>query len=265
MMLFRREVIANLKSLFIWSGGMVFLILAGMGKYEAGAQGGPGSMEELFLGMPDSLKNIFGIGVFDLSRAIEYYGILFIYIALMLSLHAVFIGSGIIAKEERDKTADFLLVKPISRNRILAEKLAAALVIQLILWSITFATSYALLAHYSQGDGFFEELLALMGAGLFLQILFLFFGAFWAGILTKPKRAAAVSSAILLLMFVIKIVSDLSESVQPVGYLSFFRYFDAKDILIRGYSPIHLLFPGICCCGFLFFAFRGYRRRDIHS
>lgn len=265
MLLFRRELYANIKSLMIWTGGMVFLIVAGMGKYEAGALGGPGSMEELFSGIPESLKNIFGIGIFDLSRAIEYYGILFIYIALMLSLSAVFMGSGIIAKEERDKTADFLLVKPISRYQIIFEKLAAGMTIQGVLWLITYGTSYALLTHYSRGEDISSQIFSLMAAALFLQILFLSLGAFWAGLLSKPKRASAVSSGILFVMFAIKIISDLSESTKPIGYLSFFRYFDAKDILIRGYAPVYLLIPGICCLIFFFFSFRGYDRRDIRS
>ena len=41
----------------------------------------------------------------------------------MATVHAAMLGADIISKEERDKTAEFLFVKPISRNKIIISKL----------------------------------------------------------------------------------------------------------------------------------------------
>ena len=46
----------------------------------------------------------------------------------MATIHAAMLGATIIAKEERDKTAEFLFVKPVSRSKIISFKLLVALV-----------------------------------------------------------------------------------------------------------------------------------------
>ncbi|MBZ9609673.1 ABC transporter permease [Clostridium estertheticum] len=132
MNVFIVEMRAHRKGLIIWAFGILFMVVAGMGKYVALSVSGQ-SMNDLFDQMPKSMQKIFGIGSFDLSKASGYYGMLFLYLALMATIHAAMLGADIISKEERDKTAEFLLSKPISRNKIITSKLLAAFVNVLIL------------------------------------------------------------------------------------------------------------------------------------
>src|SRR6059058_2084461 len=140
MNLFLREMRANRKSLLIWSIGVIFMVTAGMSKYGA-LSGSKQSLGELMAQMPKSLQAIMGIGNLDISTAIGYFGILFVYLVLMAVIHALMLGATIIAKEERDKTSEFLLVKPISRQQIITAKLAAALVNVVVFNMITLFTS----------------------------------------------------------------------------------------------------------------------------
>ncbi|MFL6561849.1 MAG: ABC transporter permease subunit [Bacillus sp. (in: firmicutes)] len=55
-----------------------------------------------------------------------YYSLLYIYLLLMATIHATMLGASIIAKEERGKKAEFLFVKPVSRNGIITAKLLVA-------------------------------------------------------------------------------------------------------------------------------------------
>jgi ABC-2 type transport system permease protein len=262
MLIFKRELRAHLRSTLIWCAGISFLILAGMGKYEAVIASGDNSME-LFDTLPDSLKSIFGIGVFDLTLAIEYFAVLFLYVGLMLALQSCMLASSIVSKEERDRTSEFLLVKPVSRFRILSEKLLAALVISLIILLVTYGFSAVTLLRFAAWEAFSRGLFLLMCSGFVLQAIFLSIGAFFAGLLNRPKLASVLSSSTLLAMYFISMIVDLSKELRYLRYLTFFKYFDPKDILIFGHWPGYLVLSVITILGLIFGAYYFYQKRDM--
>ncbi|CAM4442884.1 ABC-type transport system involved in multi-copper enzyme maturation permease subunit [Paenibacillus endophyticus] len=151
MNVFWIEMKAYSKSLIFWSIGILFLIASSMGKY-AGLSSSGQSMSDLMAGMPTSLQALMGIGTLDLSKASGYYGVLFVYLVLMGTIHATMIGANIIAKEERDKTAEFLFVRPVSRNKVILSKLLAALANLAMLNIVSLAASLTLVAKYSKGE-----------------------------------------------------------------------------------------------------------------
>ena len=102
MNIFLREMKAYQKSLIIWSIGVIFLIGSGMAKFEGMASSGQ-SMNDILAAMPKSLQAIMGTGTLDISKVSGYFGVLYIYLLLMATIHAAMLGATIIAKEERDK------------------------------------------------------------------------------------------------------------------------------------------------------------------
>lgn len=252
-----------MKSLLIWCGGMIFLVIGGMAKYSAGAAAGPGSMNALMKEMPVSLQNLFGVGVFDLSKALEFYAVMNIYILLLLGIQAVMLGSEILSKEERDQTAEFLLVKPVSRAQILTSKLLAALTILAVFWLVTAGSSYAILAMYAKPAEFQDGLLKLMAAAAAVQLLFASLGAFFAGFMKRSKKSAAAGTAILLAMFLFSVTADILKEADALKYFSFFKYYDAKDILKRGYSPIYPVISAVLVIALIYGAYHTYKRREM--
>ncbi|MET4560257.1 hypothetical protein ABIA69_001401 [Lysinibacillus parviboronicapiens] len=73
-----------------------------MAKY-AGLSTSGQSMNEIWTAMPKSLQAIMGTGALDISKVSGYFGVLYIYLLLMATMHAAMLGATIIAKEERDK------------------------------------------------------------------------------------------------------------------------------------------------------------------
>lgn len=263
MNIYIRELRAHRKSLIIWSVSMFLLVAGGMTKYSAGLGAGANSFNEMMSQLPKSLQNLFGVGVFDLSNALEYFGVLFIYLALMAGIHAAMLGSGIIAKEERDKTAEFLMVKPVSRTKIITSKLLAATTMVLIFNIVTSVSSYSTLLKYSSASQLVPGLPKLMASLLAIQLLFLIIGAFFAALIRNPKLSSAVATGVLLSMFMVSIIVDISEKVEFLRFTSIFKYFDAKEILKGGYSSaypiISILLLVVCISGTYFF----YKKRDL--
>ncbi|GJM78594.1 hypothetical protein HMSSN139_10900 [Paenibacillus sp. HMSSN-139] len=100
--------------MIIWSVCLFLLVVSGMSKYSAYSAGGASS--EVFDTMPRTIKALLGMGSFDVTQMAGFFAMLFLYIELTVAIHAVLLGSGIIAKEERDKTVEFLMAKPVSRG-----------------------------------------------------------------------------------------------------------------------------------------------------
>ncbi|KGK91660.1 ABC transporter [Desulfosporosinus sp. HMP52] len=241
MNVFKREIRANRKALVIWCIGVFLLIASSMGKY-AGLSASGQSINDLLTQMPQSLKAIMGLGTFDLTTAVGYYGVLFIYLVMMASIHAAMLGASIISKEERDKTAEFLFTKPISRNKIISSKLLAAFVNIVIFNLVTYLSSILLVQQSSKGEGVVGIISTLMAGMFILQLLFLFTGSAIAAKSKQPKSAPTYAAGIILFMFMLSQAIDLDNRLELLRFLTPFKYYDAKNLIYeQGFESMYVL------------------------
>lgn len=263
MNIYLRELKAHMKPLIIWTASMALLIMGGMAKYSAtlGVEGM--NMNDLMKTMPKSLQNIFGVGVFDLSIALEYYAVLYMYIVLVAAVHGVMLGAGIIAKEERDRTVEYLMVKPVSRQSIITSKLLAALTNVAVFNGFIYAASFAMIGYYSEGHPYAAGVLKLSLGCFALEIFFLAMGAFFAALISRSKLSSAVSTGILLLTFMLAVIMDISGNYDYLGYLSPFKYFDAGKILKGGYNYAYPVLAALLTVSFISATYYFYKRRDL--
>ncbi|MDR7078717.1 ABC-2 type transport system permease protein [Neobacillus niacini] len=264
MNIFLKEMKSHRKSLVFWSIGVFLMVASGMVKYESLSSSGQ-PMNEMLAGMPKSLLAVLGIGEFDISTATGYYGLLFIYLLLMATIHAAMLGATIIAKEERDKTTEFLFVKPVSRNQIITAKLLAAFVNILILNLVTFISSVLLVGKYSDG-GVVTGDIAITMAGMFiLQILFMVIGSSLAAVKKNSKAAASLATGVLLLTYVISVAIDLNENIEGLKYLTPFKYFEAKSVMFgAGFELIFVLLSVVLIAGLTVVTFVFFKKRDLN-
>lgn len=263
MNIFIVEMKAHRKSLIIWAFGIIFMVAAGMGKYVALSSSGQ-SMNELFSQMPKSLQAFIGVGSFDLSKASGYYGVLFLYLLLMATIHAAMLGADIISKEEREKTAEFLLCKPISRNKIITSKLLAGIMNILIFNIITLASSIVIVTKYSKGETVSGDIAILMIGMLILQLMFMFIGTAIAAISKKPKTATSISTAVLLITFILSIAIDINSKLESLKYLTPFKYFEAKNLMAgNSFQAVFVILSIIIIAATISITYVFYKKRDL--
>jgi ABC-2 type transport system permease protein len=263
MNIFRRELKAHRWGLLFWSIGMVFLVLSGMAKFAAYEQAGQ-SAAELMNQLPKGVQVIFGLTGFDLTKASGFYGILFLYIAVMGAVHAVLLGSGLISKEERDKTSEFLYAKPVSRNKAITSKLLAGLANLVVLNLVTTWSSFYFVGYYGKNENNTREILLLMTGLFFLQIIFFALGALIAGTARKPKMAPGRATTVMLLAFVLYYVVNLNESLDFLKYFTPFKYFDAAIVMKDGLSPLYIVLSLAITGLAVFGTYRYYGARDLN-
>jgi len=233
MNLLFRELKFYRKGLIFWSVGLIALIASGMAKY-ATMQNTGQSMTDLIAMFPQSIQAIFGLSGFDLSKASGYYGVLFQYIALMVTVHAVLIGVNVISKEERDRTSEFLFVKPISRFRILTSKIVAGMFNLIVINVVTFITSVGLVNYYAKGDSFVGDIAILMVGLFILQLIFFFVGTAVAAIHKNAKTAAPIATSFLLVTFILSFLINVNNKIDVLKYITPFKYFDSHNLMSGG-------------------------------
>ncbi|MDD9150338.1 ABC transporter permease subunit [Sporolactobacillus sp. CQH2019] len=262
MNIFLRELKANRKALIIWSICMVLGVLSGMSKYTAYSSNGQNNA--LFNSMPYSLKALIGIGSFDVTKMSGYFAMLFLYIELTVAIHAILLGAGIIAKEERDKTTEFLIVKPLSRTSIVTAKLFAALVNIFVLNIVTLVSSVFMVAAYNKGADISGEIVRFMVSMFIVQLIFLSLGAALAAFIRNPKASGSLSAAVLLVSFVVSKITDLTDRLNFLNLLSPFKYFSYKDLAAGSGLGIGIIIPSLLLVAvFSALTYFFYRKRDL--
>ena len=263
MNIFLRELKANLRSLLVWGGIVVVWVFLGFTEFRAYA-GNP-EMLAILDSLPPALMSAFSMEAFNLTTVSGFWGVMFIYCALLLSLAAVLWGSDIISKEERDKTVEFSLALPVTRSKIVTAKTLAAAVNCVALMVITLGASLANVARYQPDRAFYDFLFLSMIALFIMQMIFLAAGIFLGSVLKQAKQAGAVAVALLLGTYFLSVFSALSEKLEFLKYFTPFKYFDPAKLLHE--SKIDLAYVGlsagiiaVCLVG----AYLAYSKRDLY-
>lgn len=267
MNIYLRELKATYKSFFVWSAAMVFLIFAGMMKYGAFAKTGQ-SVNEMFAALPPQLLKMFGVEPgMDLNSIGVFYSIFFLYFLLLTSVHSCLLGVNIIAKEERDKTADFLLVKPIRRHQAVTAKILSALSFVVLINLVTCLASMAVVAQYNAtGQSLNGPILSLSLALLIIQLVFLSIGLFLGAWSKTAASAAGVATAVILGAFVLNVLIDLNPDLRYLEFLTPFRYFNSLKVMYeQEMRPAFVLLSGGLVAALTAGTYIFFRKRDIYG
>jgi ABC-2 type transport system permease protein len=241
---------------------MVLGILAGMNKYTAYSAGSASS--EVLNKLPHTLRALMGMSELDVTKMSGFYGFLFLYIEVAAAIHAVLLGNSIIAKEERDKTTEFLITKPVSRTVIITQKFLAAFVNIFILNIVTLVSSEVFVSYYNNGKSITNVIVNFMLSMFLVQLIFMTLGGFFAAILKKPKLSGSIASSILLASFVISEITNLTDKLDALNILSPFKYFKYSNIVNgKGLDVAIACLAVLLACVFFALTYYNYQKRDL--
>lgn len=260
-----RELRANMKSLIIWSVAQMFIILAGMMKYVGFSKSGV-DINSMLAGYPEGLMKAFGISSVDITKVDGFYTVFFLYFMLLAAIHAVMFGAVIVSKEERDHSADFLFSKPVKRIKVIFGKFIAGIFNILIFNLVTLITSVAMIAQNNNGDGLLGQVTLLMVALFFIQLFFLTLGFLIGAIFKNTKLATSAASGIVLGTFFISILTDLSDKVSFLKYVTPFKAYSSVTVMfdhqIAVFPTLTLI---VCSAIFIVLGYRKFYARDLNT
>lgn len=241
MTLVKHELRLGKISLVIWTVSIGFLMMICILLFPE-MKGEMGAVGDIFASM-GSFTAAFGMdrlnfGTLTGFYAIECGNILGLGGAFFAALTAV----AALAKEEKDRTAEFLLTHPISRRRLVTEKLAAV-VLQIIAMNLLiFLLSIGSIMMIGE-DIPWKELCLLHLAYFLLQLELagVCFGisAFLRG------SSLGVGLGLASMLYFLNIIANITESAEFLKYITPFGYAEGADILTSGSIDTKLLLPGV--------------------
>lgn len=263
MNVFLHELKAYRKSVIIWACSMTALavmyifIFKGIGK----------DIEDfkVFLNnMPDVMKKAFNIYIESISTLVGFYSFVFSFVVLCGAIQAMNIGTAIVSKEIREKTADFLMTKPVSRDKILTSKLLAAIT-TLVITNIIYLVLTISFAFVVVQDFNLKLFLMISITMFFVQLMFMALGIVISVVVGKIRSVISISLSTVFGFYIIgSLGSILGE--QRVRYISPFRYFDSAYIISNAAYEASFIVVGLI---FVIAAIAGsyliYVKKDIHA
>jgi ABC-2 type transport system permease protein len=263
MNIFLRELKANRKSLIIWCVITALFVLLGIAKFSA-YYNNP-DMVAVLNDLPKQVLSALNVQAFNLTTISGFYGLMFTYYALLLTIAAVMWGTDIITKEERDKTVEFSLTLPVTRARLVTSKTLAALVNCVALLIFTWVASIVSAAKYQPDAAFFKFLALCMLALFIMQMVFLAVGIFLGCAMKRYKLATSTAISLLLVTYFFSIITVLNSKLDFLKYFSPFKYFDPAVLLHQ--STIDIAFVGLSIVIIVISmsgAYLSYSKRDLY-
>ncbi len=256
------EVRSRWRSVWLWLAGVLGVHLLYLPFFPTVADQAE-SVKRLLSGLPPEYLAAFGMNGVDLSTVTGFYSLVFSFVQICLAVQAANYGFGLLSQEEAGRTADFLLTRPVSRQRIWASKVLAGfsslLATEAGAWAIAFVTVPA----FAGGREWDAALLAkLLFSLLPFQLAFFGTGLAVSVLVRRIRNATPYGLGLGLGMYVFNAFSGMAGDTK-LAWLTPFRHFDPPGIINNGaYNNLAWLSLAAAAAGLLV-AWVGYQRRDI--
>ena len=174
---------------------------------------------------------------------------------------AAYVGITLLSKEEKDRTAEFLLTHPISRNYVVAQKLLAGLIQVILLNVIVFAVSG--LSILLIGEQASWNLLGLLHLAYLLMQIEVFCLTFAVSAFLS-RGSVGIGLGIAAVFYFLNIIRNLTEQAGFLRYLTPYAYAEAADIISEEQLSLELILSGILVSIVaVVISFLRYGRKDV--
>lgn len=260
MTIVRHELRQGKTAFAIWTASIAFLLVICVFLFPE-MKGEMNAVGEVFASM-GSFTAAFGMDRLNFGTLIGFYSV---ECGNILGLGGAFfaslIGISALSKEEKEKTAEFLLTHPVSRARVVTEKLAAVLVQVTVMNLIILGLS--LLSIRLVGEDIpWKEILLMHSAYYLLQLEL---ACICFGISAFLHRGSVgIGMGLAAMMYFLNLIANMSEQAKFLKHITPFGYCEGADIIADGSLDAGLIATGclFACIGAAI-AYLQYTRKDI--
>ena len=261
MTLVKHELRQGKTSFLIWMASIGFLLAICIFLFPE-MKGQMEGVNDIFASM-GSFTEAFGMDRLNFGTLIGFYAV---ECGNVLGLGGAFYASlcavGILSKEEKDKTAEFLLTHPVSRKRIITEKLIAVL-IQITAMNLFFYV-LAIGSITAVGEMIPWKEISLMHLAYYLLQLELAGVCFGISSFLR-KGSVGIGLGIAVMMYFLNLIANIADVVEFLKYITPFGYCEGADIVSNGSLDGTLVAIGaVIGISGIMIAYLEYTKKDIH-
>jgi ABC-2 type transport system permease protein len=264
MNMFLHELKAYRKSTIIWTCSLIALVVFFLSMYPAFSKEVE-AFKKLMEGFPEPVRKALGLSVDSMTSILGFYSYTFLYLTLCGAIQAMNLGTSIVSKEVREKTADFLLTKPVTRTKVMTSKLLAA-VTCLIITNVTYLVVASIMASIVKtGDYSYKIFFMLSITLFFVQLMFLSLGVIISVVASKIKSVLPISLGTVFTFFIIGMFSS-STGDAAIRYITPFKYFDTSYIMKNSsYESSFIIVEIVFIIVAITASYFVYAKKDVHA
>lgn len=227
MTLIKHELKQGWKSLLIWTISIGFFVAICVFMYpemESEMEG----VNDMFSSM-GSFTAAFGMDRLNFGTLIGFYAVeCGNILGIGGAFFAALLGISALAKEEKERTAEFLLTHPVSRVRIITEKLASVMLQILIMNIVILLLSIISMAAIGEEIPWNE--ICLLHLSYFLVQIEL--AGICFGISAFMRHGGlGIGLGIATVMYFLNIIANISENAEFLKYITPFGYAEGADLI----------------------------------
>lgn len=262
MTLFFQELRRDRIKLIVWTSVIAFMLVTSIVIYPQ-MTSQMNEMSEMFSQMGE-FSAAFNMDKISFG---EYNGYFAVECGNVLGLGGAFfaalLGIAALAKEEKDRTAEFLLTHPVSRSFVVSSKIAAGLA-ELFLLNLA-VSLFAILASLAIGQTIDAKLFFLVLLGYFLMQVEIFCVTFGISAFLHGN-GIGIGIGIAFALYFMSLLANLVDAAEFLRYVTPFAYADGTTIVSSGKIEWKYLATGaLLTAAGLVAAFLQYRKKDIRS
>lgn len=265
MNMFFQELKALRKSAIIWACSLIALSAMFLFIYPSMVSDAA-EFKKLLSGYPEPIRAALGINLDYITSLLGFYSMVFSFITLSGAIQAMIMGVSVLSKEVRERTADFLLVKPVSRASIVTAKLLAAVTAIIGTDALFFGVTF-LIANSVKTSDYDAKLFFMVNLTLvFLQLIFLAIGVMVSVFFRKIKSVLPISLGVVFGLYMIGVLIAAGKDTGAARYISPFKYFDVIYIIKNAsYEVSYLVASAVIIVIAIVTSYMIYIRKDIHA
>lgn len=262
--MFKREMKINLKSFIIWISILIGLFLLVFLIYPSITNSDNIKMiDEMMEMFPKEILTAFNMDISSIDTAFGWLKTEgFVFILLITGIYSGILGSNILLKEENDKTIEYLNSVPVTRKRIVLNKILCG-IIYILLMIISIAIFNFIALNFS---GKFDKKLywLLSVTPIFSSIVIFSLCLFLSTFTHKSKKTIGISLGIVFINYFLNIISEIGESTEFLKYVSIFTLADIRNVILDvTINPLMILISLGISLVFILFTIIHYERKEL--
>ena len=262
MTIYIKELKQSFRSLCIWTASIAFMMLVCILLFPE-MKSEMDSVSDLFANM-GGFTAAFGMDKLSFGEIMGFYGIeCGNVLGIGGGFFAALAGISVLANEEKERTAEFLLTHPVSRFSVVSQKLLSVLTQVVVLNVVVVGVS--LISAAVVGEAFeMKEFLLLHIAYLIMQLEI---SCICFGISAFIRRGSiGIGLGLALALYFLNIVCNISEQAEFLRYITPYAYADASSIISESKLDFGLIAVGaaVAVIGAAVGFFR-YLKKDISA
>ena len=262
--MFVREIKVNFKSFLIWTLILISLFFIVFLMYPSiMSSENVQMMNEMLKIFPEEMLKAFNMDISNIDTAFGWLKTEgFVFVLLITGIYSGILGSNILLKEENDKTIEYLNSLPVTRKKIVFNKIFSAMIYILLMILILGTFNFIGLSILEELDKKLFILLSI--TPIFSSIVIFAVCLFISTFTHKTKKTLGISLGIVFISYFLQIISEMSETTEFLKYISIFTLADIRNVIVNiSINPIMVLLSIMFFIVFIVLTLIHYNQKEL--